>query len=157
MVLFIEWLLEPYAPGATIFILLLCVLLTSLTSLANRFFSNPEQLRTWRKEIKKWTDEFKAAQKSKDKKLLAKVEKQKARIMKLQQKMSWQSMKISLLFFIPFIIMWQVLWGIYSEPVAFLPGFPFGPLSIIYWYMLCSLFFSTLFSRALGVGIAGME
>ncbi|MFQ6068119.1 MAG: EMC3/TMCO1 family protein [Candidatus Bathyarchaeia archaeon] len=153
--LFIDWLLMPQAPAATIFVLLLCVLLTFLTSLTNRLFTNPEQLRAWRKEIKDWTDAFKEAQRSKDKKKLAKVEKQKARIMKLQQKMSWQSMKVSLLFFIPFIIMWQVLWGIYREPVAFLPGF--GPLSIVLWYLLCSLFFSTLFSRAFRVGMGAME
>lgn len=155
MTLFVDWLLAPQAPAATIFILLLCVFLTFLTSLVNRLFTNPEQLRTWRKEIKRWTDEFKEAQRSKDKKKLAKVEKQRDSIMKLQQKMSWQSMKVSLLFFIPFIIMWQVLWGIYRGPVAFLPGF--GALSIVWWYFMCSLFFSTLFSRAFGVGIGAME
>ena len=155
MLLFIEWLLEPYAPAATVFILLLCVSLTLLTSFVNRLLSNPGQMKAWRQEIKKWTEDFKTAQKTKDKKLLAKVEKKKKSIMKLQQKMSWQSMKVSLLFFVPFIIMWQVLWGIYRGPVAFMPGF--GHLSIVYWYLLCSLFFSTLFSRALGVGIAGME
>ncbi len=149
--LFIDWLLAPQAPGATVFILLLSVFLTFLTSLVNRLLTNPEQLHAWRKEIKKWTDEFKEAQRSKDKKKLAKVEKQKARIMNLQQKMSWQSMKVSLLFFIPFLIMWQVLWGIYQGPVAFLPGF--GPLPIVYWYLICSMFFSTIFSRAFGVGI----
>jgi len=149
--LFIDWLLTPQAPTSTIFILLLCISLTVLTSIVNRLFTNPEQLRAWRKEIKEWTDEFREAQRSKDKKNLAKVEKQKTRIMKLQQKMSWQQMKVSLLFFVPFLLMWQVLWGIYQEPVAFLPGF--GPLSIIYWYLVCSLFFSTLFSRILGVGI----
>lgn len=149
--LFIDWLLSPQAPVATIFILLLCVFLTFLTSLVNRLFTNPGQLRAWRKEIKEWTDEFREAQRSKDKKKLAKVEKQKARIMKLQQKMSWQSMKVSLLFFVPFLIMWQVLIGIYRGPVAFLPGF--GPLPIFYWYLVCSLFFSTMFSRVFGVGI----
>lgn len=149
--LFIDWLLAPQAPAATIFIIILCVALTFLTSLVNRLLTNPEQMRTWRKEIKEWTSEFKEAQRNKDKKKLAKVEKQKAKIMKLQQKMSWQSMKISLLFFVPFILMWQVLWGIYQGPIAFLPGF--GPLSIVYWYLLCSLFFSTLFSRIFGVGI----
>ncbi len=156
--LFIDWLLTPQAPAATIFILLLSVLLTFLTSLVNRLFTNPEQLRAWRKEIKKWTDEFKEAQRSKDAKKLAKVEKQKDRIMKLQQKMSWQSMKVSLLFFVPFIILWQVLWGIYREPVAFLPGGEiFAYLSIVWWYLLCSMFFSTIFSRAFGVGIGATE
>ncbi|UCG37453.1 MAG: DUF106 domain-containing protein [Candidatus Bathyarchaeota archaeon] len=149
--LFLDWLLGPLAPAATIFIMLLCISLTFLTSLVNRLLTNPEQLRTWRREVKEWTDEFREAQKTKDKKKLAKVEKRKAYIMKLQQKMSWQSMKVSLFFFIPFLLMWQVLWGIYSEPVAFLPGF--GPLSIVLWYLLCSLFFSTIFSRAFGVGI----
>jgi uncharacterized membrane protein (DUF106 family) len=154
-ILFIDWILAPQAPSATIFILLLCVFLTFLTSFVNRLFTDPEQLRAWRKEIKEWTDEFKEAQRSKDKKKLAKVEKQKERIMKLQQKMSMQSMKVSLLFFIPFIIMWQVLVGIYREPVAFLPGF--GPLPIVLWYFICSMFFSTMFSRALGVGIGATE
>ncbi len=153
--LFIDWLLAPQAPGATIFILLICVMMTSLTSSVNRIFSNPEQLKVWRKEIKEWTDEFRDATRSKDKKRIDKLGKQKSRIMKLQQKMSWQSMKVSLLFFIPFIILWQVLWGIYSEPVAFLPGF--GPLSIILWYLVCSLFFNSLLSRALGVGVGAME
>lgn len=153
--MFIDWLLTPQPPTATVFILLLCVALTLLTSSVNRLLSNPVKMKGWRKEIKTWTDEFKEAQRSKDKKRLARVEKQKAKIMKLQQKMSWQSMKVSLLFFVPFILMWQVLWGIYSQPVAFLPGF--GPLSIVYWYLICSLFFSTVFSRALGVGIGAME
>lgn len=149
--LFIDWLLSPQAPAATIFILLLGVFLTFLTSLVNRLLTNPKELHVWREEIKQWTDEFREATRTKDKKKLAKVEKQKARIMKLQQKMSWQSMKVSLLFFIPFLIIWQLLISIYREPVAFLPGI--GPLPIFYWYLLCSLFFSTLFSRAFGVGI----
>ena len=77
MLLFIEWLLEPYAPAATVFILLLCVSLTLLTSFVNRLLSNPGQMKAWRQEIKKWTEDFKTAQKTKDKKLLAKVEKKK--------------------------------------------------------------------------------
>lgn len=149
--MFVEWLLLPQAPSATIFILLLAAFLTFLTTFVNRLFTKPEQLKAWRKEIKAWTDEFRDAQKSKDKKRLAKVEKQKDRILKLQQKMSWQSMKVSLLFFVPFILMWQVLAGIYRGPVAFLPGF--GPLTIIFWYLICSFFFSTVFSRIFGVGL----
>jgi uncharacterized membrane protein (DUF106 family) len=151
MALSIDWLLTPQAPAATIFVALLCVFLTFLTSLVNRLLSDPKQLKTWREEIKEWTNDFREAQKTKDKKKLAKVEKQKDRIMKLQQKMSWQSMKVSLLFFVPFLIVWQVLIGIYREAIAFLPGF--GPLPIVLWYLLCSLFFSTLFSRVFGVGL----
>lgn len=149
--LFIDWLLSPQAPAATIFVLLLAILISFITSSVNRLLTKPEQLRAWRKEVQSWTEDLREAQKTKDKKKLAKVEKQKARIMRLQQKMSWQSMKVSLLFFVPFLILWQVLWGIYREPVAFLPGF--GLLTIILWYLLCSLFFNTIFSRILGVGL----
>ncbi len=149
--LFIDWLLSPQAPAATIFVLLLAILISFITSSVNRLLTKPEQLRAWRKEVQAWTEDLREAQKTKDKKKLAKVEKQKARIMRLQQKMSWQSMKVSLLFFVPFLILWQVLWGIYREPVAFLPGF--GLLTIILWYLLCSLFFNTIFSRILGVGL----
>ena len=149
--LLIDWLLAPQAPAATIFVLLLALSLTFTTTLVNRVLTNPAQLREWRAEIKTWTDEYRAALKSQDKKKIAKTEKQKTRIMKLQQKMSWQSMKVSLLFFVPLLLVWQVLIGIYTGPVAFLPGM--GAIPIFIWYLLCSLFFSTLLSKAFGVGL----
>ncbi len=152
--LIVDWLLSPHPPVATIFVLLLAMLLTLTTTAVNRLLTNPQQLREWRAEIKTWTDEYREAHKSKDKKRIAQAEKQRPRIMKMQQKMSWQSMKVSFLFFIPLLLVWQVLISIYREPVAILPGF--GLLPIFLWYLLCSLFFSTLFSRIFGVGL-GME
>lgn len=149
--LFIDWLLSPQAPGSTIFVFLLALSLTLITTLVNRLLTNPKQLREWRAEIKTWTDEYKEAHKSKDKKKLAQAEKQKSRIMKLQQKMSWQSMKVSLLFFVPLLIVWQILIGTYTGPVAFLPGM--GQITIFIWYLVCSLFCSTLFSKVFGVGL----
>lgn len=149
--LFVDWLLSPSPPVATVFVLTLAFTLTFITTGVNRLLTNPTQLREWREEIKTWTDEYRAAAKTKDKKKLAQVEKQKTRIMKLQQKMSWQSMKVSLLFFVPLLIVWQFLIGIYRGPVAFLPGM--GAIPIVFWYLLCSLFFSTLLSKMFGVGL----
>ena len=149
--LFIDSLLSPEPPVATIFILTLALCLTFITTAVNRLLTNPTQLRQWRAEISTWTKEYREALKTKDKKKLAQAEKQKTRIMQLQQKMSWQSMKVSLLFFVPLLIVWQFLIGIYRGPVAFLPGM--GAIPIFVWYLLCSLFFSTLLSKIFGVGL----
>jgi uncharacterized membrane protein (DUF106 family) len=149
--LLIDWLLSPEPPVATLFILVLALTLTFITTGVNRLLTNPTQLREWREEVNTWTKEYREALKSKDKKKIAQVEKQKNRVMQLQQKMSWQSMKVSLLFFVPLLLVWQFLIGIYTGPVAFLPGM--GAIPIFLWYLLCSLFFSTLLSKLFGVGL----
>lgn len=152
-----EWLLTP--PASTFFILCLAMLLTFVMSLANRLLTNREQLNAWRREVAAWTAEFKKARSSDDKKLLAKVQRQQPRIMKLQSKMLWQSMKVSIIFFVPIILLWQFLIGFFgSEPVARLPWFD-GTLkmSIVWWYPLCSLTCGFLFSRIFGLGMGETE
>ncbi|HDI07579.1 MAG TPA: DUF106 domain-containing protein [Candidatus Bathyarchaeota archaeon] len=149
-------------PAATFFILALSMVLTFLTSLANRLLTNPEKTREWRKEIAEWNAEFRKAQKTGDKKLLEKVMKRQKYILQLQSKMMWQSMKLFILFSVPFFLLWQVLLGFYGiRPVAYFPGvsdvnqiidlgfmkFP----SIVWWYFLCSTLFGTVFSRLLGI------
>jgi uncharacterized membrane protein (DUF106 family) len=160
----LDWLLTPYAPGATVSIMLLSMLFTFLTSLANRLLVNQEQLRAWRKEVSAWNDQFKEARKTKDKKLMAKVTKQQPKIMKIQSKMMWQSMKVSFIFMIPFFIIWQLLIGKYGiYPIAYLPGvgtnlpLPFFGQSLFWWYILCSMSFGIIFSRLLGVGLGASQ
>ena len=115
-----EWLLP--IPNSTLFILLLSMSLSFLTALANRLLTNREQLSAWRKEVARWTADSKKARKSGDKKLLAKVKRKEKHILSLQSKMMWQSMKVSLLFMIPFFLIWQLLIGFYGdEPVATIP------------------------------------
>lgn len=157
---FLDWLLMPQAPGATVFILLLSMLFTFLTSLANRTLTNQDQLNAWRKEVSDWNDDFKKARKTDDKKLMAKVKRRQPQIMKLQSKMMWQSMKVSLLFMVPFFIIWQLLISTYGgQEIAFLPGvganlpLPLFNQSLLWWYMLCSMSFGIIFSRLLGVGV----
>ncbi|MEM2917834.1 MAG: EMC3/TMCO1 family protein [Candidatus Bathyarchaeia archaeon] len=153
---FLDWFLMPIAPGASVFILLLSLGLSFLTSLANRLLTNPEQQSAWRKEINEWTSQFNKARRSGDKKLLEKLQKQQKRILQLQSKMFKQSMKVSLIFFIPFLLIWQLLIGLYgANPVVFLPGV--GWLTVFFWYFLCSLFFSTVFSRMFNVGMGAPE
>jgi len=158
-------MLQPI-PVSTVFILLLSMSLTLVTSLANRFLTNQDQLRAWRREIAEWTAEFNKARKTGDKKLLAKVQKRQPQITKLQSKMTWQSMKVSFIFMIPFILLWSLFLTptyMYVTAVAYIPnilgsegGASFMPLSHFWWYLLCSFLFGTLFARILGLAMGAM-
>lgn len=155
----LDWLFMQEGSGATIAVLLLGIGLTFVTSLANRFLTNRKQINAWRREVSAWNAEFKKARKSDDKKLLAKVQKQKSRIMKIQSKMAWKQMRVSLIFFVPILLLWQFLIGFYGSTVlAQLPWFGgMLQLRIVWWYPLCSLTSGILFSRLFGLGMGATE
>ena len=144
-------------PYSTLFILSLSALISLLTTLVNRRFTDPEKSRAWRREISDWNKDLRDAQKSKDKKTLDKAMKKQKYIMQLQSKMMFQSMKVSLLFLIPLLLMWQILGGYLGKtPIAYFPGIGHTlvlPLlniafsSLFWWYLLCSLLFGTVFQH----------
>lgn len=138
-------------PSATFFVLALALLLTLITSVANRLLTNKEQLASSRKTISEWQKEFNEARKSGDKKLLEKAMRKQKQVMQIQSKMFTQQMKVTLIFIVPFFLFWTWLNGVYTgKTVAYLPGF--GGLPVFYWYLLCSLAFGALFSHVLGIG-----
>ncbi|MEM2953919.1 MAG: EMC3/TMCO1 family protein [Candidatus Bathyarchaeia archaeon] len=145
-------------PGSTIFILIIAASISFLISLANRLTTDPEKTKAWRKEIAEWNDQIRKARINGDKKQMEKLLKKQQYIFQLQAKMSWQSMKVSFLFFIPLMIVWYILSGVYFKqevpPLAYFPGVG-GQLlwfhSLFWWYLLCSLLFSTIFSHLLGI------
>jgi uncharacterized membrane protein (DUF106 family) len=144
-------------PYSTIFILLITFTITFATSITNRRLTNIEQLKAWNKEITAWRSDSMKATRTGDKKLMAKVKKQQQQVMQLQSKMMWNSMKNSLIWTIPLLLLWWFfLTPFFSKTgtVAYLPWFgdPF-PLSYVLWYILCSFLFSTLFNRLLGLGM----
>jgi uncharacterized membrane protein (DUF106 family) len=114
-------------------------------------------------EVKAWQKEFNEAKKSGNKQLLAKAQKRQAAIMSVQSKMMMERMKVTFVFFIPFILVWQVLAKFYSS-IGFVARSPFsipylleGPSSLggiqvsyFTWYFLCSLAISLPLSRFLG-------
>ncbi len=164
-----NWLmlaLSPYhsIPNSTFFILGVALLLSLATSLANRFLVDIEKMKSAMKEVSAWKRELDKAKKTGDKQLLAKVMKKQQAIMRVQSKMSWDRMKVSFMFFIPFYLVWIVLGGFYSNiSVALSPfrvpyllgGNPVSPGSIglvfISWYIICSLASSLPLSRVLGI------
>ena len=150
-------------PTSTIFILVLSMFLSFITSLANRLLINQEQLRAWRKEVADWTSESREAARSGDKKLLAKVKREQPRILQLQGKMTKQSMKVSFIFMIPFLLLWYLFLNpTFTNPVTgpvivahipSIPGFWSGDLPFYLWYLFCSFLFGTLWSRVLGLAV----
>ncbi|HVO86087.1 MAG TPA: EMC3/TMCO1 family protein [Candidatus Eisenbacteria bacterium] len=145
-------------PYATLFLFGLSALISLLTTLANRRLTNPEQAKTVRKEVGEWNKELREAQRNKDKKTVDKLMKKQQYMMQLQSKMMWQSMKVSLLFLIPLLLMWQLLGQFFAgKPVAIFPGagpvlpIPIFSGSLLWWYLLCSLLCGTAFSHLFGL------
>ena len=141
----------------SISILLISMLVSFITSLANRLLINREQLNAWRREVREWTSDFNKARRTDDKKLLAKVQKQQPRIMQIQKKMAWQSMKVfPISTVVVLVVWWLVLIPTYGQiTVAYLPWFGEDPflLNLFLWYLLCSFLFGALFSRAFGLAV----
>lgn len=161
--------LVPYGeiPSSTFFILGVAFVLSVVSNLANRFMVDVKKVREISVEVKAWQDEFNKARKSGDKQLLAKVNKKQAAVMRLQSKMMMGRMKVTFIFFIPFLLVWNVLSRFYGA----LPGGGFtayspfhftwlleGPpvfsnaikISYFTWYLVCSFAISLPMSRMLG-------
>jgi len=144
-------------PYSTIFLLFLSMALSLATSLTSRLLTNREQTTAWNKEIAAWRSDSLKARRTGDKKLLAKVKNQERYIMQIQSKLMWQNMKTSLVWSIPFFLLWLTFLGpLYMSvgAVAYLPWMTPNsplPLPLFMWYLLCSFMFSTLISKALGL------
>lgn len=159
-------------------VVVLCIsmLLSFLVSLTNRLATSKEkreQLRAWNREIRDWRSELLTARRTGDKKLLKKLLKKEKRIKQLESKVlraSARQMRVLPITMILFLVVWlgltgrllywQIFPGLFSgaEHVAYIPWFrePL-PLNIFFWYMLCSVAFGSLFSRALGLGMEATE
>jgi len=145
-------------PLSTIFMFLLAATISLLTSLVNRLLTDPKKAKAWRKEIADWNAELRKAQKNGDKKSVEKLMKKQKQILQLQSKMMWQSMKVAILFFVPLLIIWQILGAFYyGIDIAYFPGIgpnlpiPIFSSSLLWWYLLCSLLFGTIFSHVFGI------
>jgi len=148
-------------PFSTLFLFGLAASISLLTSLANRLLTNPEKSKAWRKEISEWNSQLRKAQKAGDKKTVEKLMKKQQYILQLQSKMSWQQLKVTLIFFVPVLIIWSFLGPFFAgTDIAYFPGLGTNiqlPLvgwiisPLIWWYLLSSFFFGTMFSHVFGL------
>jgi uncharacterized membrane protein (DUF106 family) len=161
-------------PTITLVILGISIVMSLASSLINSRFmpkEHREKIKTLRSKISALTKEknenMKQAKSTDDKKLLKKAQKQERQILRLQQQqlsLSSRQFRVLPITMIVFFIVWLLLTGsilgfklftspfIGPDPVAYLPWFGgVLPLSLFYWYLICSFLFGTLFSRIFGL------
>ena len=161
-------------PVATIVVLSVSILMSFLSSFINSRFM-PKEHRQKVKDLqrrisaltKEKNENMKEAKSTDDKKLLKKAQKQEKQLLQLQsQALSLSSKQIRVLpiTMAVFFVVWLLLTGsilgiklftspfIGPDPIAYLPWFGgVLPLSLFYWYLICSFLFGALFSRIFGL------
>jgi uncharacterized membrane protein (DUF106 family) len=150
---FIEDLLNPNAPAATIVIMLICITISFLNSSINRLlvsrFVGWEQYRAMQKETSEHRAQMTQAMRKKDKKLLEKLKKKEPQILNMQKKMAKPQLVLFVLSF-SYILIWFIIpLYIQVDYAAYIPGI--GGIPVVWWYFICSFLFGTLSSRLLGI------
>lgn len=147
-------LLMPEAPGATIAIMLICMTISFANSTINRLlisrFVGWKQYKINQKEISEYRKLSTQAMRAKDTDTLERLKKQQSKIMSMQKKMAKPQLVLYGLSFSYILIWWFVIMPTYStNTVAYIPGI--GPVSVFYWYFICSMWFGIISSRLLGI------
>jgi uncharacterized membrane protein (DUF106 family) len=150
--------LVPYQgmPKSTFLVIAIALGLSLITNAANRFLVDIERMRSITKEVTAWRKELDKAKKSNDKRLMAKVMKKQEAIMQLQSKMTWDRMKVSLLFLGPFWLVWLILTSFFKQTTVAVSPFIFPwlmgeNLPLFSWYLLCSFAAGLPLSRMFGI------
>jgi uncharacterized membrane protein (DUF106 family) len=136
--------------------------LMSLSSmlLRNRF-SHPRESAKWQEEIRRYNSDRERAKKTNDKKLNAQLRKQEKLISQMQSKILKGQLITLVVTMVLFWVIWSVL-GSYvtNKIVAYTPFyFPFMTMNdtppyqvpLFVWYLICSLFSSTILQRIFGM------
>jgi uncharacterized membrane protein (DUF106 family) len=114
------------------------------------FFVGWEQYRVMQKEMNEYRSESMAAARANDKKQMEKLKKRQSQINAMQAKMMKPQMVQLGISFIYIFVWFFVLTPTYGiTSLVYIPGF--GPISVIYWYPICSFFLGLLASRLIGI------
>lgn len=141
-------------PASTILILLISLTISLVTTIANRMVIKMDEFKKFTIESTHLRQELMSAMRGGNQRQIAKLQKQQQDMMKVQQKMTMDRMKIMLFFFIPFILIWQVLGNFFQGIIAFMPfEAPWigKQLTVGSWYIFCSISTNIVVSRVLGL------
>jgi uncharacterized membrane protein (DUF106 family) len=163
-------------PIVTIVVIFVALTMSFISSMVNMRFMPKEhrqKVKDLQQKIKTLTKEknqnMKTAKETDDKKLLKKAQKQEKQLLQLQSQalsLSSKQFRVFPITMAIFFIVWLLLTGsilgqnLFNSPfyepgvpVAFLPwiGPPILQLELFHWYFICSILFSTLFSRIFGL------
>ncbi len=150
-------------PESTLIVIGAAVLLSLMTTGANRFLVDYKKVAKNRREFMAWQQAVKKARKEGDEKQLDKLMKRQAAVMKMSSRATLEQMKTTAITFIPLLLVYNVLITAFPTgvAVAFSPiMFPYAGttstgaasfLSVVYWYFLASFAISIPLSRLFGV------
>jgi len=105
-------------PWSAIFIMFVSVFVSTLSNLAMRRFSDMRRLNRYQAEIKQYQEMEKEARKTQNEKLMKKVKRRKAYIDRIQREQMGARCKPSLIFLIPFMLIFTVLRSFYTTPAG---------------------------------------
>jgi uncharacterized membrane protein (DUF106 family) len=151
---FVEQILAPTPPVATVVIMMICIAVSFLNTSINRLlvskFVGWDQYRAMQKETTEYRRQTTQAMRAKDKKALEKLKKKESQILSMQKKMAKPQLVLFAISFSYIFIWWFILTPLYGiQTVAYVPGI--GPIPVFWWYFICSFLFGTLSSRVLGI------
>jgi uncharacterized membrane protein (DUF106 family) len=143
-------------PLATVVVMLVAVAVSFLNMSINRLLITRmcgwKEYKVMQKETSEYRSQLMKAMRANDTKLIEKLKKKESQINNMQSKMMKPSMIMLPLSFIYLLIWWLFLIPTFgANPVAVVPGIAPTGIPVIYWYMVCSVFFGTLASRIIGV------
>ena len=149
----IDFMKQP--PYATLFILLLTLVINVVMSYANKRSMDLPAYRKMMVGSARARKELMAAMKTGNQRRISQAQTKQNELMKEQQKASSGRMKLTMYVMIPFLLIWQVLNGFFGRTIiAFMPfNAPFFPeeLTIGNWYLLCSISVNIVLSRIIGL------
>jgi uncharacterized membrane protein (DUF106 family) len=177
---FMVWFTTTFAffkspPFAALFIMFISLSISTMSNLAMKRFTDMRRLNRYQTEIKQFREMEQKAQKTQNEKLMKKVKRRKSYIDRIQREQMSARCKPSLLFFIPFILIFGILRGFYStggiddivvilpfniqKVLPFLVGLVGQPtaagfgLSFYGFYFLVGLGMSSILQRIMGTQV----
>ena len=109
---FIDFIHSP--PGAALFIMFVSLSVSTMGNLAMRRFTDMRRLNRYQAEIKQFQEMEKEAKRTGNEKLMKKVKRRKAYIDRIQREQMSTRCKPSLIFLIPFMLIFTFLRSFYS-------------------------------------------
>ncbi|MHA1596164.1 MAG: EMC3/TMCO1 family protein [Candidatus Asgardarchaeia archaeon] len=155
-------------PMSAIFVILLSGAISIISTLSTFLMSDVKRIKRYQKEINRFNKMKQEAEKSGDRKLMAKVRRLEPAIAKKQSEIMGMRFKPLLVYIVPLILLFAIVSGFYTEPVAYIPfdlsvWVPiFGGLlgsktdglfgiSFFAYYFIWSFFLTTLINKIVGL------
>ncbi|MFQ5711703.1 MAG: EMC3/TMCO1 family protein [Candidatus Geothermarchaeales archaeon] len=151
-----------YNPSIALLIIFGVSSLVSLSYMVinKKFIYTPDYARK-KRTVDEWNKRYKEAQKSKDSKLIKKLEKRQDQIRKMQSELAMKTFKLFIFTTAPFWLVYYLLFQTYSSlgqfvvlpiPLPLMVWPPVGTTNFFWWYVISSFTFSNLLRKAFKVG-----